>query len=185
MLGVATTMSPEKIQAYSAVAQTVIGLLTLIVTVVLTYLLYRGTKAIAAIEYSRSLRDAWITLDSVVLSNDEMLKIADKLMDPKAIDDPIDLRRKKWIAFIVFNILASTFEGHEQEFMKDEDARTAFDRLLMPLIIDDDTFVLTQTRGHPPAFSGHCKKLRENHVTRKALAEQQLNSDSPDRGHES
>ena len=100
-------MAPDVIQAYAAIAQSIIAFLTLIVTIILTYFLYRGTKAIAEIEYSRSVRDAWLTIDSVALSNDETLKIADSLMDINFNDDPIPLRRKRWFAFMVFNILLS------------------------------------------------------------------------------
>jgi hypothetical protein len=156
-------MSPDEIQAYSAIAQTIIAFFTLIVTIALTYLVYRATKIIAAIEYSRSIRDAWLSVDSVALSNDEMLKIADKLMDPSTVNDSIELRRKRWLAFMVFNIMVSNFEGKEHSFLKDEDSKAAFDKLLMPLIIDDDSFILTQTKGHPPKFSAYCKKMREEY----------------------
>jgi hypothetical protein len=168
-------MSPDEIQAYSAIVQTIIAFLTLIVTGALTYLVYRGTKAIAAIEYSRSIRDAWLTIDSVALSNDEILKTADKLMDASTVNDPIELRPKRWLAFMVFNILISIFEGQEQAFLKDEDVKTAFDQILMPLIIDNDSFILTQSKGHPPRFSAYCKKLREEYKNRESLAEAQAN----------
>lgn len=153
-------MTTDEIQAYSAIAQTVVAFLTLIVTAALTYLVYRGTKAIAAIEYSRSIRDAWLTLDSVALASDDLLTAADKLMDASTAGDPIELRRKRWLTFMVLNIMISTFEGQKSKFLKHEDAKIAFDRLLMPIILDDDTFPLTQSKGHPPDFSQYCRTLR-------------------------
>lgn len=156
-------MTLDELQAYSAVAQTVLAFLTLIVTAALTYLVYRGTKNIAAIEYSRSIRDAWLAFDSVALASDDMLIVADKLMDASTAGNPIELRRKRWLTFMVLNIMTSTFEGRKYKFVKHEDAKAAFDRLLMPIVIDDDAFPLTQSKGHPPDFSIYCKNLRDGH----------------------
>lgn len=164
-------MSSDEIQAYSAIAQTIIAFFTLIVTAALTYLVYRGTKTIAGIEYSRSIRDAWLAVDSVALSNDELLNVADRLMDATTINDPIELRRKRWLAFMVLNIMISYFEGQKHEFLKDEVAKAAFDRLLMPLIVDKDSFTLTQTKGYAPDFSDYCKKLREEYESHLPLTE--------------
>jgi len=177
-------MKPDVIQAYAAIAQTVIALLALIATILLTYFIYRYTVAIAKLEYTRSIRAAWLTIDSIALSSDEMLKIADSLMDPNATpnNDPIELQRKRWFAFMVYGILDSIHEGHKKKFLKDEDAKLAFEQLLFPLIRDSNTYIITQSRGHTSGFSTYCRKMREAYEKtlqmHKAQAEEDKKSTS-------
>jgi hypothetical protein len=157
-------------QAYSAVAQTAIAFVTLVVTAALTYLVYRGAKVIAAIEYGRSLRDAWMTFDAAALADDHVLEAADVLMGPGTQGDSMPTRRKRWLALMVMNILGSTFEGQREHFLKDEDAFAAFDMLLLPLVSDDEVFHLIETRGYGPSFRDHCRALRSKKPRAAAAA---------------
>src|SRR5262245_56919353 len=100
-------MSTDQIQAYSAIAQTVIAFLSVILSGAVAYLVYRGTKVIAALEHSRALKEAWMTFDAAALANDDLLVAADELMDLGTRGDALALRRKRWLGFMVLNILAS------------------------------------------------------------------------------
>jgi hypothetical protein len=144
------------LQVLSAILQTLIAFFTLIATIVLTVFVYKGTKTIASIEHSRSIRDAWLTIDSIALSNNEMLVVADDLMSNFKHTDEIDQKQKRWFALMVFNILISIFEGKEKQFLENDDAKKAFDQLLVPMLSDEDVYNLTQNRGHPLDFSKYC-----------------------------
>ena len=154
-------MSLEQLKDYSVVVEVVIAFLSLVVTAAVTVLVYRGTKAIAAIEYSRAMRDAWMMFDATALGSDAMLAAADELMDPGTRGDSMESRRRRWLAFMVLNIQASTFDGHQKKLLKDEDARASYEQLLMPLVRNAEVYQLTQSRGYSPAFRKYCRDLHE------------------------
>lgn len=158
-------MTPDDIQALAAIAQTVLALATFVVTVMLSLFAYFGTKQIAKIEYGRAIRDAWLTIDTTALSNDEMLKVADLLVDPNSTNDTVEVRRKKWFAYLLLNPLLSGFEGNRKGFLEDKYVRNSLEQTLKPLMADDDIFSLTQGRGYPQDFARYCRKLRNEHAT--------------------
>jgi hypothetical protein len=161
-------MQTNDIQAISAIAQIVLALASLITTVVLSLLVYYGTKKIAAIEYGRATREAWLAINATALSDDAILKAADLLVDPDSDQAAIDVRRKKWFGYMLLNVLETTFIGRKEKFLKDSYVKNSFKHTLQTLLIDEDVYLLSQERGYDSEFSVFCKQLRAQIQMRKS-----------------
>lgn len=155
-------MVAKEIHNYMTYIQTVISFLNLVVTAILTYMIHNWSKKSSSIEFTRSIRDAWVNIDSLVLQDNELLLIADSILDPSPVKETDEYKiKKRWLTLMILNTLASTFDGRQRGFIEEGEALKAFEALLKPIISDEDTFRLTQERGHSRAFSEYCKEMRD------------------------
>jgi len=158
-------MSSDQIAALAAVAQAILALVTLIGSIAVSLFIWYGTRRIAQLDYERSLREAWMAVDAVALSSDEMLVMADTLMDPKNAASHIEARRRRWFAYTLMNAIVSTYFGAKHGFTQSrKDSLEACRQLLRPLMNHDEIFEITQGHGYEPEFSALCREVREEQI---------------------
>jgi hypothetical protein len=97
----------ESLEPIASLAQVILAFASLVVTAVLTILVYRGSRQIANIDFWRSTRDAWQLIDSIALSDDDTLRTADSLFHPNLAEQTSDDRRKRWLGYMVLNVYQS------------------------------------------------------------------------------
>ena len=154
-------MKPDEISAIAAVAQAVLALAALIGSIAISVFVYSGSKRIARMEYERSVREAWNNLDAVALSSDEMLKIADQMMDPLSAARSLEERRRRWFAYLVLNALASSYVGAQQGLTKSPKGTLDIcEHHLNRLLLDKDIFELTQ-QGYEGEFMALCRVIHK------------------------
>lgn len=158
-------MTPDEISALAAVAQTLLALAALIGSVAVSMLVWYGTRRIAKLDYERSIREAWIAVDTAALSNDQMLVMADTLMDPKNENDDLERRRRRWFAYTVLNAITSSYFGAKHNLTQSQKVTIEGCRqLLGPLLRHDEIFEITQGHGYEDEFSEFCREIRKEQM---------------------
>lgn len=153
-------MKLEEISAYAAVAQAILALLTLGVSVAISVFLYRWSNRVDKSSHDRSIREWWNTLDEMALSSDEMLLVADELMNPSAVSHSILKKRRRWYAFLVLNVLSSMYTGAKDGLSRSaDDSVSMVKHHLKILLSSDDIFDLTQ-KGYEADFIALCREVR-------------------------
>lgn len=154
-------MKPEEINALAAIAQAVLALATLIVSIVISLFVYYGTRKIARLEHDRSIREWWNTLNTIALDDDKMLEIAEKLMNPSASPQTAEETRRKWFAFVVLNTLSSSYLGAMTGVSRSsEETINIVKHHLRKLLSSEDIFNLTQGEGYEKDFANLCRQIR-------------------------
>jgi hypothetical protein len=163
------------IQDFATLVQAATALAGLLATIVIPVAIYWGTKKIAKLQYDKSIRDFWMTIDSLALQNPALLEIADRLMDPASTDTPLAERQKKWFAYMVLNVVACCYFAAKHDLTESRGAtlRCAED-LATPLVLDESVFRLTQGFGNEPEFSAFCRAVRDRCVAAKPAGERPL-----------
>ena len=147
-------MTPEKLSAYASVA-------TLVVSIIISIILHRATTRFARAEHERSIREWWNTLNETALSSDEMLVVADALMNPSAATHSVEEKRRRWFAFLVLNALASSFLGVTDGLSRSRDETTSIvTHHLRILLAADDIYAQSQ-QGYEAKFAALCREVRE------------------------
>jgi hypothetical protein len=83
-----TAEQAQVVQGYAAIVQSVLAFFSLVVGVILSYLVYRATKTISELQFTRSIFDAWMNLDTFLLSHPELLKDYDRIINPPPTNGP-------------------------------------------------------------------------------------------------
>lgn len=163
-------MKPDEVVTLTAIAQVILAVAALIGSIAVSLFVYYGTKQTSRLEYDRAIREWWNALDQIALSSDDMLTIADQLMDPASYSQSTEQRRRKWFAFIVLNALASTYIGAKLGLVRStEDSVGIIKHHLRRLLVSDDIFSLSQA-GYEPDFMALCRQVRDE-LTNQGLTE--------------
>jgi hypothetical protein len=148
------------LQDFADLGQVAVGVAAIIASLAAAYFVYFGTKKMSRLDYERSVRDAWMTVDNAVLEHNDLLEVADTLFNPADQAGISDVRRKKrWLAYMILNPLASGFYGCEHG-MTDGQAKRGIEAMLKLILHDDDVYMLTQSGVHEEAFIKWCRELR-------------------------
>jgi hypothetical protein len=114
------------------------------------------------------LGSAWIDIDLAALSDDELLVVADNLMDPANVNDDIKSRKKRWFAYAVMNVVVARYKAAEDGILKPKDEVIGGCRaLLKTLVMDDEVYEITQGHGYEPWMSAACREMREEHLAER------------------
>lgn len=97
----------------------IVDFLTLISSITIALILYRASRKIENQNFSNALKDSWITIDSTILSNDKLLIEADFLIHPESSNDSIEVKRRRWICYMVGNTLSVNYNGIVNKLMPD------------------------------------------------------------------
>lgn len=148
-------------ETFVAIAQLIVGISSVVVTAVLSLLLYLGSRQIANIDFWRSTRDAWQLIDSNALSDDDTLRMADSLFHPNLADQTSDERRKRWIGYMVLNVFQSQYFGPTRSAPDVEEMRRSTLVQLTALVTDDVFYRLTQSGIYNQELEEACRKIRQ------------------------
>jgi hypothetical protein len=158
-------MKPDEIAALAGVAQAIVAVATLVATVVVSVLVYIGTRKIARIEHDRGVRESWNTIDALALSDPSVLRLIEEILPaPGSSARDIEMARRKWLAYMLLNTLSSTYNGATRGLTRSKsDALSVCEYHVAALVRHDDIFALTQ-EGYSDSFAAFCKRVRLNQV---------------------
>jgi hypothetical protein len=154
----------------NAVAQILIASSSMVLSAVVFY----HTRKTAALESLRAVRDSWMQLDTLALTDDKTLRIADHLFNPNAKPD-IEQARKRWILLAALNPVVSDFMAARAGVTPSAaDTIAGCRAMLGALLQDDDAYALTQGGSYTGPFQQLCGEVRAELVaaTRTATAGQ-------------
>jgi hypothetical protein len=171
-------MSGQTPFALTVFAQTII----LAAAAVISYIAWSTGRKRERAEFSRNMNDQWNKVNVLAAKEPELGDAIDRILGVEDPTEDIVAKRRRWMAFVILNSLQSYFFGVSDRLIKRDYANVVFEQLLLPILQQDDLFLLTQTRGYHPKFARFCAKLRERGVaghsgTSAAKTEQQRPSD--------
>lgn len=150
------------ISVISAVAQAVLALIALILSVVIPLMIHKGSKLIAKLQYEKSMRESWIAVDTVALSSEEMIRIADGLVSPDSTNESLETLRKRWFVLIMMNPIKDMYFGAMHGLYEPKEAVLQnVSQILSPILQDEDAFRITQSHGYEKEFSDFCRTVRD------------------------
>ncbi len=142
------------------IGQTIIGIILIIATLLIAYVVHRQASALKKVEIQSRAIEGYNVLNRIALHSDENLIAFDRL-GRENIDEPIELRRKRWSAFVWLETLQLTFFGLQQKMIGSDYAKQALDQQLVLILTDKDVFGWVSTRGFDPDFVRYCIKIKE------------------------
>src|SRR5690606_13316635 len=100
----------------------VIGILSLLTSITIAFILHNASKKIETQNFSNSLRASWIDIDSTVLADDRLLEAIDDLLHPGYKGSPIEEKRRRWLCYMISNALSVNFNGIKHRLLPDPKA---------------------------------------------------------------
>jgi hypothetical protein len=158
-------VAPTWIQAISAVAQSLIALATLL----LSWVLWRGSKRHARVDYTRTIEDSWNQLNAAILVNPKLAKIADKVFGMPPEEDSDEAGLKRYLAFFSLNVVEACYLGQRNGLVGEAYNFKAICDILDPMLRDPDIAKLLDFGGYHSDFVGFCHK-RVSELAGKTLA---------------
>jgi hypothetical protein len=138
----------------------VVGLLQIGATAAIAIVVYRQTNRLKKIELTKQAIDVWNFANSVALSRDENLLAFDSI-GREATSDPIEVRRKRWCAFIWLVALEATFVMQKEGMIDKKSASQTLKHSLELILVDDLVYSLVLERGYDPEFVALCESVRK------------------------
>ncbi len=112
----------------------IIAFLSVLTTAIIAWVLFDAGKKSEKQNYSNELKNLWTQIDSTVLSNDLLLFEADKMIHPNKIGDSIEVKRRRWICYMLQNAIAITQTGITKKLIPDEqNVQKSLDKTLSTL----------------------------------------------------
>jgi hypothetical protein len=168
-------MDPQVVTVSTTLAQ-------MFLTGVLAWTVYRSTSRIARLDFSRSLRETWIGIDNLALSDTEILLAADSLLTQRKGRDRTTFARKRWFILAYLNPIATAFQGVKEGIyagrQKDEMLAGVRSQLVV-LLADEDAYWVTQNHGHEDSFQRFCTEIRQALVSVPSSAPNPLEGAEP------
>lgn len=99
-----------------------ISFLSLVASIAIALILYFASKKIETQNFSNSLRDSWIQIDSAVLSDEKLLIEIDDLLHPEHKVSSVDEKRRRWLCYMIANTLSVNYNGIKHKLLPDPKA---------------------------------------------------------------
>lgn len=148
----------ESAELLIAAAQFLIALAALVVAVIA----YRLTRQASRIEAHRTIKDAFNTINTIVLSDSANLAVFDALEFPELVDQSMDEKRRRWIGALMLNALESVFVGRRHGVLDRSYAASTLRALVPKFMRHDEVYQLLVSSGHDPEFTKYCQDVRES-----------------------
>lgn len=162
-------LTPDWISAIASVA-------TLVITIIISIILQRAANRINQAGHDRSIREWWNTLNETALSSDEMLLVADELMNPSAAEQSIKQKRRRWFAFLVLNALSSMFTGAQDGLTRSTADTVGIVKDHLRILLDSDDIYQQSQQAYEAEFMALCREVHDELLARH---EEQLQRASP------
>lgn len=153
----------ETLQAMAAIAQIVVAVIALVVSAVITWMVYKSTRRLTELQYWRTIGNVWMEIDKFALSDDQNLTMVDQLFHPDLAEESLEDRRKRWFGYIVLNAFSDAFRGVQAppEIGPETGHQDRVWQELKPLMRNDVIYRLSQSGIYSPEFTNVCAELRE------------------------
>jgi len=145
----------------------VVTALATILLVVATVLLAKATNRLNDIseelkstQHRAALTQALNVQNSVVLSNEENLIIADSLVAEPGMDCSVEKARERWISFVLLNVQALIFSTRNQDASMRQTWDAVQRGVLDHLLKNESVMHLLRTRGYASEFVEYCEARR-------------------------
>ena len=131
----------------------------------------RAAKKLAAMQYTRSVFDAWLSIDTNLLGKRDLLARYHEIAGHEAGDDP----EKITVAFMILNPLRSIHMGIEKGYLRKKDYPNLKDNLRR-VLKDPVVFNLSQSELLEESFRRLCLKLAMSPDGNKTLETLAMNA---------
>jgi hypothetical protein len=154
------------------IIQISIGIAQFLATGLIAYIVYRQTEKVKRIELTKQAIDAYNVLNMAAVSSEANLLAFDK-MGRQDIEEDIEVRRKRWCAFVWLVALQVTYFSLKHNLIDRAYAEQALQQQLQVILNDDDVYWLVCNRGFDPGFVEYCTLIK------KRLTDSQLSEAAP------
>ncbi|MBS3896358.1 hypothetical protein [Silanimonas sp.] len=153
-------MEESTLQLISVVAQTMIAVLALVASIAIPLRIRNAQRRRETLDFIHAVRTMWISIDSVVVQDDELLKIADSVLAPGSEALTPAERKKNWISLMVLNAIYMDYLGVINGFHSKQGLKMVR-HSLRTLLVDDGFYHLTQSRAYDDGFRELCQEVRK------------------------
>lgn len=119
---------------------------------------YVSRKNLRAAGYA-SVQQLVRHLNEEALASNEALQAVDAMSYPQYQHQPIDQKRKRWLAFHILNVQEAIFYHREHSDLKGYYDELNRESRLVQILSDPDVYEWLQSCGYDPRFVRYCKRL--------------------------
>lgn len=153
-------MNEQTFQLISGITQSVIALAALIASIAIPLILYKAQKRRETLEFIHAVRTMWVSIDTVILQRDDLIEVADSILDPRGKEKDIKERQRSWIALMVLNTVYMDYLGAKNGFHSQQALQT-ITNFLQIFLTSDTAYQMTQNDGaYDSEFRAHCSKIK-------------------------
>jgi hypothetical protein len=157
-------INAELVDAVGIIVTAMATILLVVATVLLakaTGRLNEISEELKSTQHRAALTQALNVQNSVVLSSDENLTIAESLLMDPGMDTSVRAARERWICFLLLNVQALIFSTRNQDQSMQETWEAAQRGVLDHLLKNDSVMHLLRTRGYTLDFVNYCEVRRK------------------------
>ncbi|HTU51766.1 MAG TPA: hypothetical protein VMF56_14325 [Acidobacteriaceae bacterium] len=154
----------EMLDAVGVIVTAMATIFLVIATVLLakaTNRLNQISEDLKSTQHRAALTQALNVQNSVVLSSDENLMIADSLIAEPGMERSARAARERWICFVLLNVQALIFSTRNQDQSMQGTWEAVQRGVLDHLLENDSVMHLLRTRGYTLEFVKYCETRRE------------------------
>jgi hypothetical protein len=154
----------EMVDAVGVIVTAMATIFLVIATVLLakaTNRLNQISEDLKSTQHRAALTEALNVQNSIVLSSDENLMIAESLITESGMEQSARAARERWICFVLLNVQALIFSTRNQDQSMQETWEAAQRGVLDHLLESDSVMHLLHTRGYTTEFVKYCEARRE------------------------
>ena len=118
-----------------------VGLLQAFATIVVAIVLYQQVNKLKRIELTKQATDLYNLINTIALSRDENLIALDSIGRESA-GEPIELRRKRFCAFLMLTALETTFLFSKEKMLEAHYVDPSLRHHLDLILVDDFVYTL-------------------------------------------
>ena len=123
----------------------IINCLSVLSSLTIAIIVFLASKKIDSQNYTYAVKSAWMTLDSTILADEALLIQADYLLHPEKRDEPIELKKRRWICYLYLNTLSTVYNGIENNLISNpQAARDSLIKTLQGLVRNPEFMEMTE-----------------------------------------
>jgi hypothetical protein len=132
-----------------------------VATIGIALALSRASNRMGQLELEHNVKDAWVGLDYHALTNGGDLQLMDELFYPGLTDEPIEVKRKRWLCHAIRHPLEIMFATIQAGLVDDRTQATASLSATLRHLVMSNMF-LAQVEEFSPdnGFIDLCHRLR-------------------------
>lgn len=122
------------------------------------------SRRLGTLSHDREIRDAWMDIDDTALSNDQLLIIADEILDPHPKGESLKSIRRRWLGYKIMNVVLSHYESanfHHKSSREYKKRISSCEEILRNILEHDDIYEILDGHGYDQDFVSYCKGIRE------------------------
>ena len=160
----------NQVQIILAITQTILAVVSFVASILISLFVYYGTRRLATVQYMRSSFDAWMTLDTFLLTHPELIPMARKIERPDLVNMTGESDTARLLGFIILNPHVSYYYAMKHGLIEDSLLPTV-EKMLSNVLQNDEVYRLTQEEVFAEGFADYCKKLKQQQRSDKLPVE--------------